>query len=163
MTRRNKLDKVFGPVGSSAGIFLFVVGLITTTYSSLNELITTRSLLTGLILVLVGAFIGFTSTSTLVDFNKRRLKFSNNLFGFISIGQWVVIQKDMKVGIEKSNEVWRAYSQTNRTLNIANNDYRLTLYDSDGKEIMPIQKSDSLDLVKLNLDKISEELGIGVI
>ena len=163
MTRRNKLDKVFGPVGSSAGIFLFVVGLITTTYSSLNGLITTRSLLTGLILVLVGAFIGFTSTSTLVDFDKRRLKFSNNLFGFIPIGQWVVIQKDMKVGIEKSNEVWRAYSQTNRTLNIANNDYRLILYDSDGKEIMPIQKSDSLDLVKLNLDKISEELGIGVI
>jgi hypothetical protein len=69
----------------------------------------------------------------------------------------------MKIGIKKSNKVWRAYSRTNRTLDIAENDYRLILFDSDGKEIMPIQKSDNLDSVKLNLDEISKLLGIGVI
>lgn len=152
MTTKNKLDKSFGPVGTSAGIFLFAAGLIITFFS-----------LPGLILVLIGAFVGFTSTSTLIDFDKKRIRFSNNIFGIIPIGQWISIQTDMKIGIKKSNKVWRAYSRSNRTLDIANNDYRLILYDSKGKEIMPLQNSDNLDSAKLNLDKISKQLGIGII
>lgn len=152
MTTKNKLDKSFGPAGTSAGIFLFAAGLIITFFS-----------LPGLILVLIGAFVGFTSTSTLIDFDKKRIRFSNNIFGIIPIGQWISIQTDMKIGIKKSNKVWRAYSRSNRTLDIANNDYRLILYDSKGKEIMPLQKSDNLDSAKLNLDKISKQLGIGII
>lgn len=152
MTTKHKLDKMFGPVGTSAGIFILVAGLIITYFS-----------LTGLVLVLVGAFVGFTSTGTLIDFEKKRLRFSNNIFGIFPIGQWIFIQTDMKIGIKKSNKVWRAYSRSNRTLDIANNDYRLILYDSNGREIMPIQKSDNIDSAKLNLDKLSNQLGIGVI
>lgn len=152
MITKNKLDKAFGPVGTSAGIFLFSAGLIMTYFS-----------LTGLILILIGAFVGFTSTSAIVDFDKRRLKFSNNIFGIFPIGQWIVIQTNMKIGIKKSNKVWRAYSRSNRTLDIANKDYRLILYDTNGREIMPIQKSDNLDSAKLDLNRISKELEIGVI
>lgn len=151
MITRNKLDKAFGPVGMWAGIFLFISGLIITYFS-----------LIGLILLLIGAFVGFTSTSTTIDFNKKRLRFSNNLFGIFPIGQWIFIDTDMKIGLKKSNKVWRAYSRSNRTLDIANNDFILILYDSTGKEIIPIQKSDNLDSAKINLDKISKELGIGV-
>lgn len=62
MITRNKLDKTFGPVGSLAGIF----------YS-----------LTGLILVLIGAFVGFTSTMTLVDFVKRDFP-TKKKFGYLN-------------------------------------------------------------------------------
>lgn len=152
MITSNKLDNAFGPTGSSAGIFLFVAGLIITCFS-----------LAGLILVLIGAFVGFTSTSTSVDFDKKRLRFSNNIFGIFPIGQWIIIQTDMKIGIKKSNKVWRAHSLSNRTLDIANNDYRLMLYDSNGREIMPIQKFENIDSAKLQLDKFSNQIGIGVI
>ena len=147
MITKNRLDKVFGPVGSSAGIFLFFAGLIICYFS-----------FTGLILILIGAFLGFTASFTYVDYDKRRLKFSNNLFGFIPIGQWIIVQKDMKIGIKKSNKVWRAYSRSNRTLDIANSDYRLILYDYKGREMMPIFKSDNLDAVRLELDRIREKL-----
>ena len=152
MATNNKLDKMFGPAGTSAGIFLFVAGLIICWFSFV-----------GLIIVTVGAFIGFTSTSTLIDFEKRRLKLSTNIFGIFPIGEWILIQPDMKMGIKKSNKAWRSYSQSNRTLTIANNDYRLILYGSNGKEIMPIHKSDNLDSAKLTLDKFSKQLGITVI
>jgi hypothetical protein len=152
MKTKNKLDKVFGPVGTSAGIFLFFAGLIITYFS-----------LTGLILVLIGAFVGFTSTSTVIDFDKKRLRFSNNIFGIFPIGQWIFIQKDMKIGIKKTNKAWRAYSQSNRTIDIAKNDYRIILFDSKGNEIMPMQKFDNLDFAKSNLQKYSKQLGIGVI
>lgn len=56
MIIKNRLDKPFGPMATSAGIFMLITGVIATYFS-----------LTGLVLVLIGAFIGFTSTSTLLD------------------------------------------------------------------------------------------------
>jgi len=152
MKIKNKLDKMFGPVGTSAGVTLFAAGLIITYFS-----------LIGYILVLIGAFVGFTSTSTLIDFENKRLRFTNNIFGIFPIGKWVFIEKDMKIGIRKSNKAWTANSRSNRSLIIANNDYRLILHVSNGKEILPIQKFDNLDTAKSNLDKISKQLGIGII
>ena len=152
MTIKNTLDKVFGPVGTSSGIFLIVAGLIITYFS-----------FTGLILVLTGAFVGLTSTCTFIDFDKGRLKFSFNLFGIVPTGRWVRIQSDMKIGIKKSNKVWRSYSRSNRILEIAGNDYRLILYDGKGREIMPVQKFDTIDSAKATLEKFSKQTGIGVI
>ena len=151
MITRYKLDKAFGPVGNSAGIFLFVAGLITTYFS-----------LTGLILALIGAFVGFTSTSTSIDFDRKRLRFSNNIFGIIPVGQWILVQPYMVIGIKKSNNIWRAYSRSNRTLDIADNDYRLILYDYDGKEIMQLQKNNSLDAAKHHMEQLSKQLALKV-
>jgi len=152
MINNYKLDKSFGPVGTSAGIFLFAAGLILTYFSVL-----------GVILILIGAFIGFTSTSTFIDFDKKRFKFSNNLFGIIRTGKWIDINAGMKVGIKKSNKIWRAYSRSNRSLDIADNSYRLVLFDVNGKEIIPIKKNDNLDSAKSDRDEISKQLGISVI
>lgn len=152
MTTHYRLDKLFGPVGTSAGIVLMVVGLIVCYFS-----------LTGLILVLTGAFVGLTSTATTIDGEKKRLRFSTDIFGILPIGQWIPIHTDMKIGIRKSKKVWRAYSRSNRIIDIDDNDYRVMLFDSHGKEMMPILKTDSLDSAKLRLEKLNKELGIGVI
>lgn len=152
MQTRNILDKMFGPAGTSAGLFILVAGLIVIYFS-----------LVGFILVLTGAFVGFTSTSTSIDFDKKRLRYSNNLFGILPIGQWIFIRTDMKIGIKKSNKVWRTYSRSNRILDIADRDYRLVLYDSNGNEIMPIKKSGDLATAKLNLDVLSKQLGLEVL
>jgi hypothetical protein len=152
MTVNNKLDRSFGPVGTSAGIFILAFGFIMTFYSFF-----------GLILVLLGAFVGLTSTSTRIDYDKKRLKFSNNLFGIIPIGQWIFLNPDMKIGIKKSNNRWRAYSRSNRSLDISNVDYRLILYDTNHTMIMPLQKTDSFDSAKQAMARISKKLGIAAI
>lgn len=149
MITKNKLDKSFGPVGTSAGIFMLIVGIVVTFYS-----------FTGLILVFIGAFVGFTSTSTMIDNDKKRIKFSNNLFGFIKTGQWIDIKPEMKLGLKKSNRVYRAYSRSNRTLDIDSKDIRLILYGADNKQIMPIKKFDSFDIAKVELKKSGNQLGL---
>ncbi len=152
MITKNKLDKSFGPAGTSAGIFMFIAGIVVTFYS-----------FTGLILVFIGAFVGFTSTSTMIDNDKKRIKFSNNLFGFIKTGQWIDIKPEMKLGLKKSNRVYRAYSRSNRTLDIDSKDIRLILYGVDNKQIMPIRKFDSLDIAKVELKKSGNQLGLSLI
>jgi len=149
MITNNSLDKSFGPVGNAAGVFMFIAGLALIYFS-----------LFGLILILFGAFVGFTSSSTLIDYDKKRVKFSNNLFGIIETGKWINIEPNMKIGIKKSNRTWRTYSRSNRTLDIVSKDFRLILFDSNGKQIMPIKKMDSFDSAKLELETLANQLGL---
>lgn len=149
MIINNKLDKSFGPVGSFAGIVVFVAGLVSVYYS-----------LFSIILLLIGAFVGFSYSCTLIDVDKKRIRFSNTLFGVIKTGQWLIVNPDMKIGISKSNKVWRSYSRGNRTLDIENKDYRLNLYDSSGKMIMPVRKTSDLNSAKSERQKICNQLGL---
>ena len=119
MTVNNKLEKSFGPVGSIAGITLFVAGMIAAYNSAF-----------GLIFIVLGAFVGFSTTSTLINFDFRKVKFSNNLFGFIRIGKWLPVTDEMKIGIRESNVTWRAYSRSNRSLDIESHDFMVILLES---------------------------------
>jgi len=150
MIINNKLDKLFGPVGTSAGIIVFTVGVIATIFS-----------LTGIILVLIGAFVGFTSTSAQIDADNKRVRLSNNLFGVIRIGQWVHIEPDMKIGIIKSTKKWRAYSRSNRTIDVSDIDFRILIYDSNNRQLFPLKKTSSLDSANAELGILEHQLGIG--
>lgn len=88
----NKLDKPFGPAGTAAGLVLFFVGILTVSHSIFS-----------FFLILIGAFFGFTTTTSVIDTDKKRVKLSNNLFGVLRIGKWINIEGGMKIGIRKSN------------------------------------------------------------
>ena len=149
MVTNNKLDKSFGPVGTTAGIVLFVVGLITTYHSFY-----------GLILIVLGAFVGFTSTSTFIDFDQKRIKFSNNIFGIIPTGKWIPVDQTMKIGIQESNVTWRTFSRGNRALDIADRDFRIVLFDSADQEIMQIKKTHSSDSAEMEGNTLCSQLDI---
>ncbi len=147
MIENNKLDKAFGPVGTSAGIFLVLVGAVVSCIY-----------LSGLILVLIGGFVGFSSTSVLIDYTAMRVKFSNNVCGFIPIGKWVQLDQSMKIGIKASNLTYRAYSMGNRALDIDQNDFRLVLFDSQNREIMPLKKFNTVEIARMELDILVKRL-----
>lgn len=152
MITNNKLDKSFGPIGTIAGITLFFVGLILTYFS-----------LSGLFLILIGAFVGFTSTSSMIDFDKKRVRFSNNLFGFLRIGKWIKIESNMKIGINQSNRVWRAYSRGSQSIDLKNRDFRLLLFDENNKQILPLMKANTIDLAKKELESLAIRLELSKI
>jgi len=147
MIQNNKLDKSFGPIGTIAGITLFLVGIILIFFS-----------LSGLFLILLGAFVGFTSTSAMIDLNLKRVRFSNNLFGIIKTGSWFNVESTMKIVIEPSKRTWRAYSRGSRSVDITDKDFRLVLYDGDGKQIMPLMKTSSLESAKKEIESLITQL-----
>lgn len=149
MILKNKLDKSFGPSGTFAGYTILIIGIVTT-YTNWG----------GLLLVVVGALMGFSSTSTVIDTDKKRIMFSNNLFGIIQTGKWMDIDDTMKVGIKESNVTWTTFSRSNRSIDTMNKDFRIVLCDSDEKEIMEISKSDSLNSATSQLETISRQLGL---
>ncbi len=149
MIINNKLDKSFGPIGTIAGITIFVVGVILIYFS-----------LSGLFLILIGAFVGFTSTSTTIDLDNKRVRFSNNIFGIIKTGQWIKLESSMKIEIKQSNKTWRAYSRGNRSIDITDKDFRLLLINENNKQIMPLMKTISLEKAKNELESLTSLLGL---
>ncbi|MEI7661293.1 MAG: hypothetical protein WCK34_03815 [Bacteroidota bacterium] len=149
MKAEYKHDNSFGPVGATAGVMVFVAGVILVFFH-----------LTGIILILTGAFVGFSSSSTILDYDNRRIMFSNNIFGIIKTGKWILIEPGMKLGIRESNQAYRAYSQGNRTLDLTRNDFRIFLGDAGNKEIMVVKKCESLYAAREECKRMAASLGI---
>jgi len=129
MIIKNKLDKTFGPFGTSAGFFLFLGGLAATWFSPF-----------WVILATFGAFASFTTTSSIIDTDNRKIKFCNNLFGIIPAGKWIDITPDMKLGLKRVHRGYQAYTRENQPVAIHNVDIRIVLLQADNVEIMQIKK-----------------------
>ena len=149
MTCTYKFDKSFGPVASFSGILIFIAGIIATWFG-----------LTGLILVFLGAFVGFTNSSTTVDTKNKKVRFSNNIFGLIKTGKWIEVDRDMQIGLKRENKVYRTYSRSNRTLDVNAHRTILYLFDNKGKPVLPLKKIQKKENPHEEMDKLSSELGI---
>jgi hypothetical protein len=145
----HQFEKAFGPGASFSGKILFIVGLCVSYYT-----------LTGLILVLIGAFLGFTNSCTTIDFDGRRIKYSNNLFGFIKTGKWQNITKEMQTGISKSKHIYRTNSQSNKSIDIETENTVIWLFDSEGKKVVPLKRVISIEKSENELDELSHKLGL---
>jgi hypothetical protein len=152
MIIKNKLDKTFGPFGTSTGFFMFLGGIITTYYSFI-----------GLFIIVIGAFAAFTSTSTCIDTANKKIKFSNNLFGMVPVGKWIDIKPDMKIGLKKSHKGYLAYIRGTQPMGIHFNDIRIFLFESDNTLIMPVKKFDSYESAKKELNNLSSIMGLNII
>ncbi len=113
----------------------------------------------GIVLILLGAFVGFTGTVVHIDFDNRKVKLSTNLFGIFSVGHWIPISSEMRLGIKKTNLAWRTYSKGNRTLDTADKNYRIYLFESK-KEVVPLFKAETLEEVNAEIEKLSLGLHI---
>ena len=144
-----KLDKTFGPFGSSTGFFLFIGGIIATWFSAF-----------GLILAFIGAFASFTTTGTTIDTEKKKIRYSDNLFGIIPVGKWVDIKQDMSLGLKKFHRGFVGYIRGTQPLGIHENDTRIVLYDSDNKQIMQVKKVKSYEKSGDELTELTRLLGL---
>lgn len=152
MIKKYKLDRVFGPFGTSTGAFMFLGGIIATWFT-----------VYGLFIAIIGAFVAFTTTSSLLDTDNKRIKLSNNLFGFIRVGKWIYIKSEMKIGIKRSHSGFQGYIRGTQPIGIHSHDFRIYLYTSENKPIMPIGKFDSLESSKAELQNLSSILGLEII
>ena len=148
---KNRIEKPFGRGGSWTGIFIFLAGIITTYYT-----------LAGLALVIPGAFIGFTSTGTIIDTDKRKVRNVNYIFGIFPFGKWINIEYGMKLGLKKVHRGYRTSTRAH-SLDVHTNDIRIILYSFNNKEIMALERFDSADDAKKKIGLLSNQLELVII
>jgi hypothetical protein len=155
--KENRISKTFGPVGSFAGIMIFFLGLSATILFNDGRI---AGFLVGILTTLTGAFIGFSNSSVLIDQKKKRVRFSNNIFGFIRTGVWMDIEPDMKIGITASKMNIRSYSRGNRILDIPVKKFIVMLFDKESKPIATLGISNFKDQAIKEAEILSENLKI---
>ncbi|MCX6230652.1 MAG: hypothetical protein NTZ33_03840 [Bacteroidetes bacterium] len=145
----NRLDTSFGPAGKLSGTIVFIGGIL---------MCFTK--LSGLLLVLIGAFVGFTYSATAIDIDKKRIRFINYIFGIIKTGKWLNIDSEMKLGIRKSKSSWRSYSRSNRQMDIEKDDFRIMLFDADEKLLMHVKKFNTIESAEKAIELLASQLGL---
>jgi hypothetical protein len=115
-TKLNRLNSLFGPAGSFAGLVILAAGVVTLYYS-----------FNAIILILFGAFVGLSYEGTKIDFEKKRVKPLLLLFGFVPLGRWWKILGNESLHLIPSTQRYRTYSRSNRTTEISQSDYRLIM------------------------------------
>ena len=149
---KNRFGLTFGPFGSSTGFFLILGGIAATWFS-----------VYGLIIVFAGLFALFTDTSTKIDFDRKRIRHTDNLFGIIPVGKWTEISPGMKLGIKKTHRGFMGYTRGSQPMSIHEHDIRIILYGSDNKPIMPLKSFSSLESAREDLGIFSQQLGIPIL
>jgi hypothetical protein len=149
MVTDNKIDKLFGPSGITAGYSILIFGVIGTYFN-----------LTGLILVVAGMFMAFTFVGTIIAFNSRRIKSYTSLFGLLKIGKWHSVNDFNKFSIYKSNRSYTTYSRANVPLTVKKSDIRLALLNNSGSLKITINKYTSFEEARKEMAELVRDFQI---
>jgi len=128
MIINNKLDNTFGTIGTILGFIILLFGAFVCVYSWI-----------GITTVFVGVFLAFSNTSTKLDVENKKLKYSSNLFGFISIGYWITVKPEMKLFLKDCSKNNSSPAQKNNN-HTYKNDFRIFLIDENDREILAVKK-----------------------
>jgi len=174
MKKHHKIEKTFGPFAFT-GVVLFFGTLFAIVYEPITQILnrfnttmdfdigdTMAILIICVPVLLFFAFIGFTTTSTQIDYKKKRMKFSTKLCGIFPLGKWTYLTPDMKLGLKETSERWGGYNGS-RSTSLNYTDLKIVLYDKEDTEIIPVKKVKKADLAEAELEKLSKLLGVGII
>lgn len=125
-----KLDKAFGVSGSTTGIVVFIAGIGILWFSWI-----------GVVLIIVGSFIGFTRTCSLVDTARKRVKEVTLYFGIYPSGKWINITPQMHFAVKRSTQSYTGAVRS-QAKDFHYRDYRVVLLNSGRQIIATIAKSE---------------------
>ncbi|MCF8370754.1 MAG: hypothetical protein K9H64_03970 [Bacteroidales bacterium] len=151
MIIENKLDKSFGSTGSFAGYILLLAGVVT---------IRVRI---GFLLLILGFFFAFSHTGVQIDTERKRIRFYNNLFGFLKIGAWSKLDKFTSLKVAENKRREQAFSRGNRTLNIEHRDFRVFLISQKKQARVAVKKCKSEAEAIDEAQELGFQLGMPVI
>ncbi len=147
----NKLDKSFGSSGSFAGYIVFLAGIYSITSGF------------GFLLLLLGAFLGFSYSGVQIDNEKKQLRFFNCYFGIFKVGIWSDLNIYTSISIYKNKRKEQAYSKGNRTMNIEHNDFRVFLISQEKQKRIAIKKCKTKNEAELAAKDLGSKLGIALL
>ena len=143
----NNHGKFFGPSQVYMGYTLIVLGLTCSIYS-----------LTTLLLVIPGAFVAFTFTGTIIDFENKKVRPYTNLFGIFRTGKWIAVSRFSGFKIMKSNRRYTSYSRGNVQLDMNISDISLLLINKNGTEKVILKRYKRFEEARADMDELKISL-----
>ncbi|WP_430810259.1 MULTISPECIES: hypothetical protein [unclassified Carboxylicivirga] len=149
-TQMHCLGKSFGPVASFSGLVLLLAGLISLAQGAW----------VGGVLIPLGTFISFTRSCTHIDFDLKRVRSGDKLFGLFVNGRWQKLRTGMYLQVFHSDKLYRNYSRGNRVLDIVQKNNVIRLYDEQGRKVCDLMALKEGSDEEGQLSVMSERLGL---
>jgi hypothetical protein len=146
----HKIGKLLGSTGTASGYFLMIFGIIGTYLYNW----------TGSILIIAGMFMAFTYEGTKIDLEFKKIRNYTSLFGLIYLGKWYPVSHFKRFSIYKSKRSYTTYSRANVPLTLKNSDIRLVLLDETGSLKITINKYNSFDEARKEMDELIKKLDL---
>jgi len=143
----NNHGKFFGPAQVYMGYTFIVLGLTCSIYS-----------FTILLLVIPGAFLAFTYTGTIIDFENKKVRPYTNLFGILRTGKWIEAAQFSGFKIMKSNRTYTSYSRGNVQLDMNISDISLLLINRNSTRKVLLKRYKSFEEARKGMDEMKISL-----
>ena len=143
----NNHGKFFGPAQVYMGYTFIVLGLTCSIYS-----------FTILLLVIPGAFLAFTYTGTIIDFENKKVRPYTNLFGILRTGKWIEAAQFSWFKIMKSNRTYTSYSRGNVQLDMNISDISLLLINRNSTRKVLLKRYKSFEEARKGMDEMKISL-----
>ena len=147
-----RLDKSFGPGGSFAGIILVIIGLILTPFYW-----------TAAILIVIGAFTGFSGSACEIDTAKRRIRQCQLHFGIFKSGDWRNTDTFQGIRVVHTKRSYRTYSLSSRVTYKTTEDHRVVLEAGTPQSRIEVMKCISMDDAIEKAQRLANELGMKIL
>ena len=144
-----RFNRIYGIAGNVYGVFLILLGIFTMFRSW-----------SGLILIILGSFMVFTVSACVIDVKKYRISFPYLLLGFINVGDWVYVRRDMELYLVETKKPFTFRCASNKLIDVSGAKYLIFLYNGRAKKQFLIFKTKSKEKAEDELARLSDLLGI---
>ena len=148
----HQLDKAFGPGGSFAGIILVIIGFILVPFYW-----------TASILILLGAFTGFSGSGCEVDTDRRRVRPCYLIFGLFKSGTWIETDRFHGIRVVLTKSSYRTFSLSNRAMYTTHEDYSVVLEAGTPQSRVEVMKSSTREEALSKAEELAKQLGMNVL
>ena len=152
MRINHTLDKSFGPTGSFSGLILVLVGVILVPFYW-----------TGAILIIIGAFVGFTASGCEINTNTRQVRQYHLLLGLFKTGTWQSLDRFSGLRVVQTRNSYRSYSLSNRSTVTIKEDFRVVLEAATPQSRVEVLKSGTREEADEEARKLAEILGLEIL
>jgi len=147
----HKLDSIFAPLDNSLGIVLIISGIAASFHT-----------LSALFLSVVGIFLTFTKSFSIIYFEKKIIKSGILLFGIIPYAKVIDIQDSMKLKLIKKHSGFRMYSRSNRQLDVHSSDFRIILLNSKNNKLVELTKNATQEAAQKEIFNLKTKLNLQI-
>ena len=130
--------------------FILLVGLITV-FASWS----------GLVLIVLGSFMAFSTSGCMIDCDNFKIRFTDNLWGIFKV-KWQYIHPRTQIGVNHARMMYRVSSISNHNIDVSDPDWRVYIYDGVDRRGKAICKFKNRVDAERELIRLSEALNIPI-
>jgi hypothetical protein len=150
MIIRNNINLFFTKAGLIAGILFIIAGIWISILYTVN----------GVMVILIGAFLGFSTETTLIDPLKKKVVHATMWVGFINLDLWIDIEAGMSLRIQKPEYSYLLSGKKRRRIEKGDDFYYMLLFDEKDEFILPVKKFKLKRDAENDLQRMKDMMGL---